>query len=457
MLCGLLATMAWPASAEETPAPGAAESAYQQRLEVVERATALLKGELAAAQRARETVERRPATGACLAAVETLAQLRSAWADLLKAYGELETAAAPFPDRRHQALLAAEQCRAGRDAVQARALTLADRCGNLSPTPEPEPAQAVPILRCRGTDALEVDGELLVDDAPGAEGAGDAETFTRPQGGLLAARRAAALGAATLPEILLVRVGDPDAPQAEAEAAAHGEQASVYFSAGGGGPMRGRGAIDWLPGPTALRAVIVLPAAGRLADLPLLRNLARAFLPSVSSGGCVAHELGDWMLSDLGGQIGLGRRLAAVGDGTWALAPGPALGAALPYAPGELSILPLAQPVAPTVVMLLRSGRADRTGGRAIHPHTCRVTVGATVPPGGEVTLGIMIAASRPLTPAERLRQRRDVQMFAAEHPDDRFDRLNFHEATGGRGRLRVIPWTVDSTRSCTSGVPDLP
>jgi hypothetical protein len=227
---------------------------------------------------------------------------------------------------------------------------------------------------------------------------------------------------------------------------------------GGAAPYRPAHLPRW----RRLEGVAVLDGRRGLRDAPILYALARIHANRLPLEGCSPQLGGHWGYADVRGQLG-GGGLEPAGQGTWLFSGGLVGngGDVVAYAPLELYLLGLADPSDVGTVRFLRGARAAEDG-------TLRAGGVCTVD-GPELVrrfgrrprrdapwrVGVVVVSTAPLTSAVARRYRADLAALVAAGPDADPDRLNFHEATGGRGRLTVV---VPSARraGCGQGAASL-
>jgi hypothetical protein len=390
--------------ARAADAPPASDAALQQRIELLERQTATVKGRLAALEAAQRRLDARPSLEACAGFGGLAGGVAHEVAALARQFAEFGVLAQRYPERREAARLAHDAVKRLRDEVLGHAMTVVARChalgGGVEAPLEPS-AVALPITL--GQALIAVGGSVVF--WSGVE----PEALGLPGGGLHAGRALA--GAVDgLPEVLWVRVEGVTTDRAGLAASfLPGENAA------------GRSVMpQFVASPGALRGVVVLPFDGPLAETWALAGLARAFERGATTGaGCApgGHRLE-------GGPM----RFSAAQRALLGL-PEVAGGASVGWTP------------AATSAGLAPSATCGESGHRR---------VGDAGP-----AVGLVVVTRNPVSDERMAEILADWLQFVTAGPDLDPTTSNFFEAAGG-GTCRLASMHA-RPGGCTLGVPDLP
>ncbi len=405
-----------PGGAPTTP-PASARGLHDEAVAAVARATTRVK---AALHRRRESEAAARAGGACAPLLSELEALELAWAALKTRWVGLAEAAAPWSARVAGARAAAERVERQRllDLRDARAWRA--HCSSraqVQALPKPAPVEPEPLC-----DGLTRHGEVLhlareVD-------------WARPHATLEVVRALSDWLADEWDLLFIV------APGLEA-AQAHG--AALLMNRGHGG----RYAAAHLPRWRRLHGALVFGRS--LTEAPSLHAVARPFGNDLRAPGC-SPQLGlrgHWGYAEPGGQLG-GGFLEPAGEGTWRLRGGLIgnCGNHCPYSGVELWLMGLAPPDEAWVRFL--ESPEPQPDGRVRAAGTCAFS-GAALPqrfgerPRREVLKVGLVVVAPTLDPLTLEGHRRALASFTRVGADEDPDRLDFWEATGGRGRLEVL------------------
>lgn len=392
--------------------------AYHEHLIDVHRLTTGVSGAVVRREAALRAARRAPTPEACAALERTSGEAAAAWARLAEAYDRLETAVVRLPEHerpRRVVVVDGNRARARAQAERATAFQAAwsERCAALPPVaasirPRPTPARSCGGLTIAGP-VVNLSGEAWPADVAG------------PHGGLKVARRLSRTLADTW-DVALVLVEDADALTLE--------PATLVVERGVPGlgaeaPYHPRHLPRW----SSLHAAVVLPMAPGLRRGPSLRGVARAFANRLTLDGCAPHlvdETGAGYWGPLADGAQLGGRGAGgggrVGNG----------GNALPYADIELYLLGHLPPEDLPTVRFADDPSCVASGGELVARHGAR-------PPVDAYRVGLVLVTARPLPPVALDAARADLLAFTEPGADDDPWVLNYHEATGGRGRLVAV------------------
>jgi hypothetical protein len=437
-----------PAPAPAPPEPPA-HAAFREALGQVHLAAGRLRGALALRAERAAAATHAPTPDNCRRVQEAAELLDRHREGLREAYADLAARAAPWPDRARSAQDAAAALAASAAADADWAAAWRDRCAGLPPVvdladlPPVQPRALCPDLVARGP-LLTLTGPEWPDRA------------LRPAGGLAVARRLSRDLEDDF-DVIFVIVHDRNPPDG-------GHRESVYLDRG----TPGLG----LPAPTPpealprwhrLRSVVVLGGEAGLRRGPSLRGLLLAYADRLSLPGCSPGPGAGWGWSDVGGQLGGAASLTEIAPGRWRAA-GPGRGPfglvanggnVVPYAPLELYLMGLAPLADVRPVTFLRDARpaADGTIEAA---GACRLDAKTLASRFGERPLdpapwnvGVVVVAAAPPDEATLDRHRADAVAFTADGPDDDPTVLDFHEATGGRGRLVLTAPRLHAGATC--------
>ncbi len=405
----------------------AAVHAYNEALIDVQRATGRVKAALHRRDAAETGAVRLPTSEACAALDRAGGEVDAAWLGLQKAYDEIaESVAARRPVEADGIAQRQRQARRQRDLDAAHRAAWQTRCAGVAPVAvvEPPPDDA-PGRLCR---ALWRYGDLLNLVVPTG-------WARRPHAGLEIARRLSRHLTDELDVLLVLAHEDPGPPR--------------VFSVdrglpGLGGPAPYR--AGHLPRWRRLEGVVLLDATRGLREAPTLYGLARIHANRLPIEGCSPQLGGHWGYADVAGQLG-GGHLEPTVAGRWSFAGRRAGGGGdvVGYAPLELYLLGLADPAEVGAVRFLRESRAGARG-EVKAEGVCTVDGQELVRRFGRRPrrdapwrIGAVVVSSAPLDREAARRYRADLAALFAPGPDEDPDRLNFHEATGGRGRLSLI------------------
>ena len=384
-------------------APPASDAALQQRIELLERQTATVKGRLAALEAAQRRLDARPSLEACAAFGGLAGAVGLEVAGLARQFSEFGVLAERYPERRESARHAHDAVNRVRDEVLGHAMSVVTRCRELGGGSAPVAPGAVALPILQGQALLAAGGSVIFWSGV------DPEPLAQSGGGLRAGRT---LGGALdgLPDVLWVRVeGVTTDRNGLAASFLPGENAA------------GRSLMpQFVASPGALRGVVVLPFDGPLAETWALAGLARAFEHGETTGaGCAPGDHPD-----------------AAGPMRFSASQRAHLG--LPDVSGGVTI-----------------GWTPAVASDGQGPNTI-CGEGARRHPGGVgPSVGLVVVTRNPV-PAERMAEMlADWLQFVTPAPDLDPTTSNFFEAAGGGScRLAVMHARPGG---CTSGVPDLP
>ncbi len=326
-----------------------------------------------------------------------------------------------------------------------------DWCATRPAWAPPEPALPRAVARCGAVQVRGAIVNLVAGEATALRGPADTAAALE------------AVGAHVDADWTLALVFDERLPTAS-----EGDRATLRI-AGRAGPEGADPAH--LPGWPALEGAAVYPAAGQLDQAAVLRGILRVYGNRWAYPGCGQDPRPGWGASDVGGQLGGAQPggIEALGAGQWRLTgPGgrPAGqvangGDAVGYAPIERYLLGLADAAeVPPITALRRprwiaAGRVASTGTCQLDLATLRGAEAAPPRREGPWRVGVVVRTARPLAHSELARWAEALHSFATPGPDDQPFRMNFHEATGGRGRLQPTRATVRA--ACEGGRPAVP
>ncbi len=404
----------------------AAVHAHNETLITVQRATGRVKAALHRRDAAATGALRLPTPGACAALERAGGDVDAAWAAVLDAYAHLDARAVGRDGARGRAAQRARQARTQRGLDAAHREAWRARCASVPPVAPIEPPHEVtPGRLCRDLWRHE---ELLNLVAP--KGWAD-----RPHAALHVARRLSRNLDDEL-DVLLVLAHD-------------GLRTTQVAAIDRGVPGLGSPApyrAEHLPRWRRLEGVALLDAQRGLREAPTLYALARIHANRLPIDDCSPQLGGHWGYADVRGQLG-GGGLEGDGEGTWLFSGGLVGngGDVVPYAPLELYLLGLADPAEVGTVRFLR-GALMAEDGSLRAAGTCTVDGPELVRRFGRRPrrdapwrVGVVVVSATPITPDVARRYRADLAAVVASGPDQDPDRLNFYEATGGRGRLAVV------------------
>jgi hypothetical protein len=403
-------------AARAEDAPPASDAALQQRIELLERQTATLKGRLAALEAAQRRLDTRPSLEAC-AEFGALARSVGLDADVLSTrYGDLAALAERYPDRRDTAHAGSGALRVLRDELLAHAVVVVGGCEALGMRTEAiADAEPTPVPVGEGTATLAAGGSVVFWSGV------NVEALSQPGGGLKIGRMVAG-ALVDLPEVLWVRVEGVATDRIGLEAS------FLPGESGAGRSLLGQ----FVASSSGLRGVVLLPLDGPLSETWALAGLARAFDRAASNGaGDCAPALRERPRADAG--------LDAAASGA----------APVRFSATERAQFGLAE-VAGGQVVGFSSAAATASGSSA----TCGD--GRRSPPGDAgPSVALVVVTRREPTPERVAEIIGDWRRFVAPAPDLDPTTSNFFEASGGfacrPARVRPRPG------GCTQGVPDLP
>ena len=428
-----------PRSALAAPQSGAPPGAD---LAGIVRSTARLKGSIGLSREARASMVVEPSVRRCAALLSTLSREEAAWIELEAAYATASPAADPVAHA-HSAL-AMSSVRAGVSGIRLYQADVASHCERLPPSEE----------GLTDARALEVSGLARCGEALIVDEAVVLRLKSLPMGGAAASPMGLAVlrflipRLEHLPPVVFVVVDD----RLRLSLPASGLMASVFSRRA----FSGTEARLLSPATPGTSGMIVLPAASGLEDGPSLRQLVAVYASGLAVDRCVADAADGWGASDVAGQLGgfpgAGRldarptpsplpvkwqRLGQRGNG----------GNIVPFAPFELYLMGLegAEAVPP---MTFSSTTFSSTTFSST-PRPCALNARDVQLPVDslpdaralDVLLVVMtdLEVKGPEFTAFLAAQLRAFRGFVAAGPDRRVDRLNFFEATGGRGRLMAV------------------
>jgi hypothetical protein len=400
--------------AEEAAATS--DAALQQRIELLERQTATLKGRLAALEAAQRRLDTRPSLETCAGFGGLAGAVGLEVADLARQYADFAALAERHPERRDAARLAFDALTRVRDEVIGHAVTVTAHCAALGVRPiAPAEARPVRLPITRGEALLAAGGSVIFWSGI------DAKTLAQPGGGLWAARGlAGALDG--LPDVLWVRVEGVTTDRAGLKASfLPGENAA------------GRSLMpQFVASPGALRGVVVVPLEGPLAETWALAGLARAFERADDpAAGCAPRD---------------GRQplVAEVSDPS-APAPGP-----MRFTAAQRVQLGLAEAATSASVGFTPAAASAGLAPMSTCGESARPHAGSVGP-----SVGLVVATLEPMSSERMVEIIADWQMFVAAGPDLDPTTANFFEASAG-GTCRPARLSAHPG-GCAPGVPDLP
>lgn len=256
-----------PGAPEAASPPSATDGELQQRIELLERQSAVVRARLASVEVLWARLARTSLWADCASLSVAVESAEHALTELADAHDAFARLAAGHPERRDQARRASGVLRASRSTLVDAALPVVRACGRL---PQEVSPSTLPRRAPERTKTACGDADVHVDEAAIVLRSDRPEFTSSPTLGLDIAR---CLSGAleSLPGRLVVRVEGLGL-------ASRGLEASFFPGRRGG---------DWVARGDALESVVVVPLDGPLSATPALHGLVRGALQRGAEGaGC---------------------------------------------------------------------------------------------------------------------------------------------------------------------------